>query len=114
MARVEFRGSTYLDYLFWIIDSCIASSCPMTTAMDSHIGLQNSVQNPPLEQAQHNHPPDDNTSPAPATVSEIQRPDTNDVDANARKKLQNEQLRVLRSVYILLDLLSPTNARCSS
>lgn len=85
----------------------------MTTTMDAHIGLQN----PPQEQARPNHLPANNPSPAQATSpenAETRPPDINHIDPRARKKLQNEQLRALRSVCILLDLLSRANARRSS
>ena len=96
------------------------ATCPMTTTMHPHTGLQNSVQSPPQGQAQINPPPDD-PSPAPPIVPQntgTQRRlpppnDANDIDPRAQEKRQKAELCTLASAY-LLDLLSlATNALVS-
>ncbi|KAG6374336.1 PUA-like domain-containing protein [Boletus reticuloceps] len=87
----------------------------MTTTMDSHVDIENSVQTPPQESARTSPPPNHGLSLAPTVPENTATPRpplARDVDDNAARtqaKRQNDELRALAFAHLFLDYLLLTN-----
>ncbi|KAF8440333.1 PUA-like domain-containing protein [Boletus edulis BED1] len=79
------------------------AACPMTTTMDSHVDIENSVQTPPQESARTSLPPNHGAPTAPENTTTPRPPLARDVDGNsaarAQPKSQNDELRALAKTF---------------